>query len=425
MEHRVAPANGRKRRPPPSAGLGDLHDDMLERVLARLPPASYFRLRAVCRRWRAAAASPTFHDACARVPSRDPWFLMLSESEADESGCRPRPAVAFDAAERRWSRCRAAPGSMPVAASGGLVLYRAPATGALTVANPLTGASRALPTPSHSHSHSQAQQLQAIAMYGAPYRVALFTGDLPAGLSMSVFDSSRGSWEGPVPLARCSRSEDSSSPDAPAGGGAAAAADDDDDTVYFLSMSGDVVSTNMQRSASKQYSSVVVPSPARGDDDDSAAAVAYFLSHSGTVVACDTARRTFAELPRILPVYFEYSIDVVACGDAAYAVVLSEYLDTASLRVWEFAGAAWRQVAAMPPAMSHGFHGTRADVNCVGHGDRLMVCVSSGDDNGCCFMCDVPSNRWEELPKYVNGDSEGDSQFLAAFSFEPRLEITV
>ncbi|XP_062215403.1 F-box only protein 13-like [Phragmites australis] len=390
------PANGRKRKCPPS-GLEDLHDDMLERVLARLPPASFFRLRAVSRRWRAAAASPTFLDACAGVPSRDPWFLMLSESD------RPRLAVAFDAAERSWNHCRAAPGSMPVAASGGLVLYRAPDTGALTVANPLTGASRALPAPPQG-----GQQLQAIAMYCSPYRVVLFMGELP-DLSMAVFDSSKNSWEGPVPLAR--KSEDSS-PDAPVQGG-----DGVDDTVYFLSKSGNVVATNMQRSASKQYSSVVVPSSERGD------AVAYFLSHSGTVVACDTARRTFTELPRILPVYFEYSIDVVACDGAAYAVVLSEYLDTASLRVWEFAEGAWRQVAAMPPAMSHGFYGKKADINCVGHGDRVMVCVSSDDANGC-FMCDVSSNQWEELPKYINGDGEAN-EFLAAFSFEPRVEITV
>uniref|UniRef100_A0A0D3FJI0 F-box domain-containing protein n=1 Tax=Oryza barthii TaxID=65489 RepID=A0A0D3FJI0_9ORYZ len=181
-----------------------------------------------------------------------------------------------------------------------------------------------------------------------------------------------------------------------------------DDTVYFLSKSGDVVATNMQRSASKQYSSVVVAASSDGGD-----AVAYFLSHSGTVVACDTARRTFAELPRILPVYFEYSIDVVACDGAAYAVVLAEYLDTASLR----------QVAAMPPAMSHAFHGKKADINCVGHGGRLMVCVSSGEANGC-FMCNVGSNQWEELPKCVNGDGEVND-FLAAFSFEPRLEISV
>ena len=36
---------------------------------------------------------------------------------------------------------------MPVAASGDLVLYRVPATGALTIANPLTGASRTLLWP--------------------------------------------------------------------------------------------------------------------------------------------------------------------------------------------------------------------------------------------------------------------------------------
>ncbi|CAL4931447.1 unnamed protein product [Urochloa decumbens] len=388
------PANGssRKRKSSSAGGLGDLHDDMLERVLARLPPSSYSRLRAVCRRWRAAAASPTFLHACARVPSRDPWFLMLSAASG--------PAVAFDAAESAWTRTRsaaaAAPGSsVPVAASGGLVLYRAP----------------------RHRRPLRHQPLLAVAMYGAaPYRVAIFTGDLP-DLSMAVFDSSTNSWSPPVPLAR-RMPNDASCPAA-----AAAAGDDDDDgTVYFLSKSGDVVSTNMQRSASKQYSSAVVPSPADG------AAVAYFLSNSGTVVACDTARREYSELPRILPAYSEYSVDVVACGGAAYAVVLAEYLDTASLRVWEFAGAGageWRQVAAMPPAMSHGFRGRHADINCVGHGDRLMVCVSSGDGGGGgCFMCDVATNRWEELPEHVDGDGEV-SEFLAAFSFEPRVEITV
>uniref|UniRef100_A0ACD6ATB9 Uncharacterized protein n=1 Tax=Avena sativa TaxID=4498 RepID=A0ACD6ATB9_AVESA len=391
-EMSMAPlANCRKRKCPPP-GLGDIHEDMLECVLARLPPASFFRLRAVCREWRAAAASPTFLDACARVPSRDPWFLMLSE--------RSCPTVAFDAGERSWNPCRPAPGSMPVAASGGLVLYRAPATGALSVSNPLTGASRALPTPPHGQG---VPQLHAISMYGSPYRVALFTGEVP-DLSMTVFDSSKDSWEPPLVL---SRRHEASYADAPAQGGRA------DDTVYFLSKSGDVVATNMQRSASKQYSSVVVPSE-RGAGD----AVAYFLSHSGTVVACDTASRTFAELPRILPVHFEYSIDVVECNGAAYAVVLSEYLDTASLRVWHFADGAWRQVAAMPPAMSHGFYGKKADINCVGHGDRVMVCVSSGDVNGC-FMCDVGSDHWEELPKCINGDGEVN-EFLAAFSFEPR-----
>ena len=406
-----------KKRKRAAAGLGDLHDDMLERVLARLPPASYFRLRGVSRRWRAAAESTTFRAACARVPARDPWFLMLEESghqgpEEQNKQLPARPTAVFDSAERAWARWRGAPVAAPVAAAGGLVLYRDAATGELTVVNPLTGASRALPQP----PSSAAGALQAVAMYGSPYRVVLILGELP-DLSMASYDSTADAWEVPVALTRKAEDDEASSRERVAeegeGGG--------DDTVYFLSKSGDVVATTMQRSASREYSSAVA---CRGSG--SGDAVAYFLSRSGTVVACDLARRAFAELPRILPAYHEYSIGVVACGGAAYAVVLSELLDTASLRVWEHAGGAWRQVAAMPPAMSHAFRGAKADVNCVGHGDRLMVCVSSGDAAARgCFLCDVRTNRWEELPGRTDGDGEAATGFVAALSFEPRMEAAV
>ncbi|CAN6212336.1 unnamed protein product [Urochloa humidicola] len=412
-----------KKRKRAASGLADLHDDMLERVLARLPPASYSRLRGVSRRWRAAADSNTFRAACARVPPRDPWFLMLHEDH-EQQQLLPAAAAVFDSAERAWARWRGAPpGHAPVAAAGGLVLYRDPATADLTVVNPLTGASRALPPPPPSPS-----ELQAIAMYGSPYRVVLITGELP-DLSMATFDSTKNAWEGAVPLTRKAeggeaspreRAAEEGDEDDAGGGG------DDDDAVYFLSKSGDVVATTMQRSASRQHSCAVV-CRAGGEDDD---AVAYFLSRSGTVVACDLARRAFAELPRILPAYHEYSIDVVACGGggAAYAVVLSEFLDAASLRVWECVGGAWQQVAAMPPAMAHAFRGASADVNCVGHGDRLVVCVSSGDSAASgCFVCDVRTNTWEELPpRAAGGDGEdAATSFVAALSFEPRMEAAV
>ncbi|KAG8099363.1 hypothetical protein GUJ93_ZPchr0013g34736 [Zizania palustris] len=392
---------GKKRKCEREDGLlGELNDDVLERVLARLPPASFFRLRGVCRRWREAAASPTLLAACERVPVRNPWFLMISEGQERQKW----PAVAFDTGEGVWARCRGGvPGPMPVAAAGGRVLYRAPDTGELTVANPLIGASRVLPAPPAAHG-----ALHAVAMYGSPFRVVLILGELP-DLAMAVYDSSMNAWEDAVPL---SRKPEALFPEREVevgiGGG--------DETVYFLSKSGDVMATNMQRSASRQYSSVVTCS-GYGE------AVAYFLSHSGALVACDLARRVFSELPWILPVYFDYSIDVVACDGRVYVVVLSELLDTASLRVWEFADGAWRQVAAMPPSMSHAFYGKKADVNCVGHGCRVMVCVTSADANAC-FMCDVRTNQWEELPPCAAGDGEA-MDFVAAFSFEPRMEVAV
>lgn len=404
-------AGAKKRKRAAPIGLADLHDDMLERVLARLPPASYFRLRAVSRRWRAAAESRTFRAACARVTARDPWFLMLQDPDDHQGQNERRPgsaAAVFDSAERAWARWRGAPGPLqPVAAAGGLVLYRDPGTGDLTVVNPLTGASRALPPPPTPTRGA----LQAVAMYGSPYRVVLILGELP-DLSTVVYDSSTNAWGDEAALSRTTAVDDASSREE------RVAEADGDDTVYFLSKSGDVVATTMQRSASRQYSSAVA---CRGGD-----AVVYFLSRSGTVVACDLARRAFAELPRILPAYHEYSIDVVACGGAAYAVVLSEFLDAASLRVWEFAGGAWRQVAAMPPSMAHAFRGAKADVNCVGHGERVMVCVSSSSAAGC-FMCDVRTNRWEELPRRAGVDGDGDAVtgFVAALSFEPRMEAAV
>lgn len=86
---------------PPSAGLGDLHDDMLQHVLARLPPASYFRVRAVCRWWRAAAPRHLWAAASAsplRVPRRagrkratsgNVVLPVLSEERADDAEAVP------------------------------------------------------------------------------------------------------------------------------------------------------------------------------------------------------------------------------------------------------------------------------------------------------------------------------------------------
>jgi hypothetical protein len=76
----------------------------------------------------------------------------------------------------------------------------------------------------------------------------------------------------------------------------------------------------------------------------------------------------------------------------------------------------------LPPAMAHPFLGAKADVNCVGHGGRVLVCVSgSGGWAGGCFVCDVATNRWEELPR-CDGEA---AEFVAAVSFEPRMEARV
>ncbi|KAL0393788.1 UNVERIFIED_CONTAM: F-box only protein 13 [Sesamum latifolium] len=107
-----------------------------------------------------------------------------------------------------------------------------------------------------------------------------------------------------------------------------------------------------------------------------------------------------------------------------YVVLLSEFLETASLRVWTWDDGtqSWRQIAAMPPSMSHKFYGKKVDINCTGAGKEMLVCVNSGQL--CSYlMCNLAENEWVELPE-CNSNEEG-REFVCAFSFEPRIEASI
>lgn len=113
---------------------------------------------------------------------------ILSIFLYDDLCIESRPPVALDAAGCYWTHCRATPwATVPVAASGGLVLCHAPDTGTLSVAFLLTSAFRAstLPLPSPLLG---AQPLQVVALNGAPYLEALLASVLP-DLSMAAFAS--------------------------------------------------------------------------------------------------------------------------------------------------------------------------------------------------------------------------------------------
>ncbi|KAG1366385.1 F-box only protein 13 [Cocos nucifera] len=407
MERKVSPftRKTRKRKAPDDAYLGsafsldELNQDLLERVLSWLPPSSFFRLRSVCKRWNSVANSATFQLACSQIPLREPWFLMVDQ-DLDQS-------IVFDPAEANWKNLnhpaylqqRHGCKPIPVASSGGLVCYRTE-SGNLIVCNPVTGACRELPTVGQS---SESQTLHAITMYSSPkdpasYRIVLVSGEFST-LSFRVFDSTKNMWEDEVLLVQ--KAENSLESNISG-----------DETVYFLSKAGDVIATNMQRCPSKQYSSVLTM--------DNGEEVVYFLSQSGTVVTCNLSRKTFSEHPRLLPIFTEYSIDVVECKGEMLVVILSEFLETASLRVWKFSKGdrSWRQVAAMPPSMSHEFYGKKVDINCLGCGDMIFICINSGDFSSY-VMCNVVANEWKELPKcYVNGKTK---EFMSAFSFDSIL----
>ncbi|XP_021276653.1 F-box only protein 13 [Herrania umbratica] len=383
--------------------LDELNEDLLERVLSWLPTSAFFRLSSVCKRWKSFAASESFKLACSRIPSREPWFFMVDPNL--------NQSVVFDSAEKAWKKLNHPPlllrncncDSIPVAASGGLVCFRN-MSGDYIVCNPVTGSCRELPPvdPDSPDRSLHAIAMDAYSNYHGSYKLVLVSGDLPK-LSFKVYNSSADCWEEEIMLRR--KADDCTEFDSA-----------DDDAVYFLSNAGNVVATNTQRSPSKQYSSVITLK----DGEE----IVYFLSSSGTVVACNLTRKYFSEYPRLLPVFSEYSIDVVECRGEMLVVVLSEFFESASLRVWRFDEKAksWNQIAAMPPSMSHEFYGKKVDVNCVGAGDQIFICLSSAEL--CSYvLCDLVDNNWVELPKCsMNGEA---LEFMSAFSFEPRIEASV
>ncbi|KAJ4708883.1 F-box only protein [Melia azedarach] len=384
--------------------MDELNQDLLERVLSWLPTSTFFRLASVCKRWKSVVNSSSFKLACSQIPSRDPWFLMVDH--------HLNHSIVFDSAEKCWRELNLAPllqknfksDSMPVAASGGLLCFRK-ASGNFIVCNPVTGSSRELPPLDPA---TESQSLHAIVMntcskYPSAYKLVLVFGELPK-LSFKVYNSSLDCWEEETLLSR--KADETLEVESI----------DDDDAIYFLSKAGNVVATNMQRSPSKQYSSVTTSK----DGEE----IVYFLNSSGTIVACNLTQKSFSEYPRLLPVFSEYSIDVVECRGEMLVVVLSEFLESASLRVWRFDqdDGSWHQIAAMSPALSHEFYGKKVDINCVGAGDQIFICLYSAEIFSY-ILCDLRTNDWVELPKCIRNGEAVD--FMSAFSFEPRIEASV
>eukprot|EP01018_Ginkgo_biloba_P011573 Gb_01350 [translate_table: standard] len=75
---------------------GELPEDIVDRILARLPPHKFLQVRCVCRRWNALLSSPAFLALCAETQNRRPWLLMFNKHDTRRV-CR-----AYDILSRKW-----------------------------------------------------------------------------------------------------------------------------------------------------------------------------------------------------------------------------------------------------------------------------------------------------------------------------------
>lgn len=385
--------------------LNYLNQDLLEQVLSWLPTSSFFRVISVCKRWKSVADCATFLHSCSQISSRDPWYFMV-----DSNSIFNTQPIVFDSSENNWKWLNFPPlfqqkqsSFVPVAASGGLICFQSEAN-QFIICNPVTGTARQI--VSCNFQDQESKTLKAIAMDSSldSYKLVLIYGE-NSEFSFRVYNSKANQWEEEIRLTR--KSDGPNEPNA----------SEDENPGYFLSKCGNVVSTDLERSPCKQYSSVIT----KKNEEE----IIYFLSSSGRVISCNVTNKFYFEYPRLLPLHHEYSIDLIESDGEVFVVVLSEFLESASLRVWRFDEIAkfWHQIAAMPPAMSHEFCGKKVDINCTGgSGKKILVCLNSAEI--CRYvLCNLVNNEWTELPNcYVNGKSK---EFSCAFSFEPRIEASV
>lgn len=390
-----------------------LHPDILEQVIARLPLCMLFRYRAVCKRW----SSPSFLKACFLVERR-PWFYMVP------STITTNLALVYDSELNKWHHIRRpGPVSMmerrnmrEVASAGGLICFKSSTH--LMVYNPLTGHGRKLP-----HLEITCEAIRAIGMQRSScddsFKIVLIHGEMPV-LGIKVYDSSRHCWSQLTSLpwnsrecaesSSCLKGFDINSDDE---------APEPDDGVYYLDKSGHIVASSaIQYGPSKEFCCVLTSS---GEGEE---IIVYFLDRNAKVIACRIQEGLWYELPPLLPSTFEYSVDIVNCGDRLLVVVLVELFESCTVRIWELNDtlSEWVQVLAMPPALSHQFYGNNADINCTGYHNFIMICISS---HRCHFLvlCNIVENSWQELPPCYSPGTNHVLDFVSAFSFEPSLQV--
>ncbi|KAK8615772.1 hypothetical protein V6N13_017353 [Hibiscus sabdariffa] len=71
-------------------------EDLFEPVIARLPIATFFCFRSVCRKWNSLLDSQTFAQRCAEIPQRNPWFYAFTHDNVNAG------SMCYDPSIRKW-----------------------------------------------------------------------------------------------------------------------------------------------------------------------------------------------------------------------------------------------------------------------------------------------------------------------------------
>ncbi|KAL0297113.1 UNVERIFIED_CONTAM: F-box only protein 6 [Sesamum radiatum] len=124
----------------------DFPEDLFEAVIARLPIATFFHFRSVCRKWNSLLTSQSFSQQCAQVRQAQPWFYTITHENVNTGAM-------YDPFLKKWHHptVPALPTKsivLPVASAGGLVCFLDIGHRGFYVCNPLTRSFKELPARS-------------------------------------------------------------------------------------------------------------------------------------------------------------------------------------------------------------------------------------------------------------------------------------
>ncbi|KAL2649467.1 hypothetical protein R1flu_017595 [Riccia fluitans] len=343
-----------------------LPEHLVERVLARLPIASFFRFRSVCKSWNKLIVSPTFLQIYAEVPSQEPWFWMFTDDDY-------RDGSTYDPTLNKWHHLPlpSLPSDevfFPAAAAGGLVCLGCYDDGwkRFVVCNPLTRKWRELP-PMLNPPFRLYTVGMVVDKESKTFKV------LVAGTCeiYEIYDSSINCWKKTCIL--------------PPG---------------FYRWHHSILCNGFLYSRRFQFDGLV---------------------------AYDIRGGVWSQIQAPMPHAFDYHV-LVECQGKLYTVgglVKNEMTRKICILELQTSRLEWVEVDCMPSMLCEEFLKDGASFSCTGYSDLVLIYVTEGLKDRMVVLYQLSTRSWRRLPYCSLPDYRMKDGLLDGISFEPRLDATV
>lgn len=337
-------------------------EDLFEPIIARLPVATFFRFRSVCRKWNSLLTSRSFSQQCAGVPQTQPWFYTITHENVNTGAM-------YDPTLKKWHHptVPALPTKLivlPVASAGGLVCFIDIGHRSFYICNPLTRSFKELPARS---VNVWSRVAVGMTLNEKSYKILWVGSDG----EYEVYDSKKCVWSRPgvmpsnitLPLALNFRSQ----------------AVTVGSTVYFMRSDPDgIVSYDME---SRVWREFMVPAPMHLSD------------------------HTLAQ-----------------CGSRVLLVGLLTKNAATCVCVWELQRMTllWKEVDRMPNVWCLEFYGKHVRMTCLGNKGLIMLSIRSRQMNRL-VTYDVSTHEWMKVPGCVLPRGRKRQWIACGTAFHPCL----